>query len=123
MTLSCIRTFFQYDFDMNRIARLRLTRNVVAEPPSYGTTSVLVGAAVFAAFALPLRIVWCRVQPLLVIGLVILGAFMRRSRMSRAVSVSAQRTQLSSYDILIKDDGRGAARWDEAVFVYAAWIA
>jgi len=110
---------------MNRIVRLRLTKNVACASLSYAQSFSLVGSIVLVSFMLPLRVVWCRIQPLLVIGLVVLGALTRRKRLSQKSPIvkSAQRSSLSSYDILIRDSSRGATRWDEAIFVYAAWIA
>lgn len=108
---------------MNKVVRLRLTPKVVGEAPSYALTVTLVGCIVGVAFALPLRIVWCRIQPLLVIALLLVGTFLRRSRISRPAPISVSRDKLSTYDALIRNNGSGAARWDEALFVYAAWIA
>jgi len=108
---------------MNRVVTLGVTARLLAQEPTYLQVAIVVGSIVVTAYALPLRIIWCRVQPLLIFGLFVLGAWLRRRRLSQSVPLSYSRARLTTYERLVADDGANATHWDEALFVYAAWIA
>lgn len=92
--------------------------------PLYRTMKI-VAALVVAAFVLHLRLVWCRVQPILVIALLFLsvataaGNGSRRRPLDVFDSVPAMR--ISSYEcahyLMLRP------RWNQVFVAYAVWIA
>jgi len=96
--------------------------------PTYTDVMFVVGSAVLVAYTLPLRLVWCSVQPLLVLSVCLIGSLMRYMRMSQSMLIDTHRPlgdkrKPTAYDVYAQLTGRARTRWDQVLFVYAAWIA
>lgn len=104
-------------------ARLGVTHRLLAQEPSLKMSMLLIGSVVFTAYALPLRIIWCRVQPLLVFALLVVGSWTRRYRTFAREPNALSRDEMSTYERVAYDTHETVPHWDEALYVYAAWLA
>jgi hypothetical protein len=77
---------------------------------------------VLCAFALHLRLVWCRIQPLLALALLLCALVVRTDRRpSSSYTFDGGSTRLSHYECIRYAEL--APRWHLLLVVYAAWIA
>jgi hypothetical protein len=77
---------------------------------------------VLCAFALHLRLVWCRIQPLLALALLLCALVVRTDRRpSSSYTFDGSSTRLSHYECIRYAEL--VPRWHLLLVVYAAWIA